>query len=223
MPTRGLLREHSSLGPRTDGKTQGRFSALWLYQANNTEMGMHTRGLLREHTSLGPRTDGKKQGRFSALWLYQANNTEMGMHTRGLLREHTSLGPRTDGKKQGRFSALWLIFRAQQLIDGNAYQGAPKGTYFSRTKSGWQDVRSFFSYVAILANVFHPFIMQKKVPLPVLLFVDGLSCHQSLEVALFCRERQIILYRFSAQATHIMQPLDLTVFRSLKSKWHHAE
>lgn len=30
MPTRGLLKEHSSLEQRTDGKTLGRFLAMWL-------------------------------------------------------------------------------------------------------------------------------------------------------------------------------------------------
>lgn len=48
----------------------------------------------------------------------------------------------------------------------------------------------FISYVA---NVFCPFIMLKKIPLPVLLFVDGLTSFQSPEVAQFCREKQIFL------------------------------
>ena len=53
---------------------------------------------------------------------------------------------------------------------------------------------------------------------PVLLLVDGLKAHQSLEVSKFCRENGIILYRLPPNATHILQPNDLS-----KAAWAGAE
>lgn len=76
MPTRGLLKEHSSLEQRTDGKTLGCFLAMWLIlpsQQYNTEMEKPTRGLLMEHPSLEQRKMAEQQGwqnprSLSAMW-----------------------------------------------------------------------------------------------------------------------------------------------------------
>ncbi|XP_030834702.1 uncharacterized protein LOC115921391 [Strongylocentrotus purpuratus] len=98
--------------------------------------------------------------------------------------------------------------------------GAPKGAFFGRTESGWMDSKTFLGFVT---NLFHPFLVRNKIPLPVLLLVDGHSTHQSLEVARFCHENGIILYRLPPHATHLLQPCDVSVFRSLKAEWYKAE
>nr|XP_054775173.1 uncharacterized protein LOC129283361 [Lytechinus pictus] len=104
--------------------------------------------------------------------------------------------------------------------DGSAYQGAPRGAFFARTKNGWMDSKAFYGFIA---NLFQPYLVQMKVPLPVLLLVDGLSAHQTLEVAKHCEANRILLYRFPPNATHILQPCDVSVFRSLKASWNRAE
>ncbi|XP_072172323.1 uncharacterized protein [Diadema setosum] len=103
---------------------------------------------------------------------------------------------------------------------GNPMEGAPPGAFFSRTKSGWIDSKAFYGYIA---NVFHPYLVQKRVPLPVLLLVDGHPTHQSPEVSEFCHNKGIILYRLPPHATHVIQPCDVSLFRSLKSAWYDAE
>ena len=85
---------------------------------------------------------------------------------------------------------------------------------------GWIDSKAFFGYIA---NVFHKFLLQKQVPLPVILFVDGHPSHQSPEVSEFCNKNEIILFRFPPHATHALQPCDLALFWSLKSAWYDAE
>ncbi|XP_041471793.1 uncharacterized protein LOC121421197 [Lytechinus variegatus] len=104
--------------------------------------------------------------------------------------------------------------------NGAAYKGAPRSAFFARTKNGWMDSKAFYGFIA---NLFQPFLAQKKVPLPALLLVDGLSAHQTLEVAKLCEGNGILLYRFPPNATHILQPCDVSVFRSLKSSWNRAE
>ena len=98
--------------------------------------------------------------------------------------------------------------------------GAPKGSFFSWTKNGWMDSRTFFGFVA---NLFYPYLVQMKITLPVLLLVDGHSTHQSPEVSEFCSTHGIILYRFPPNATHVLQPCDLSLFRSLKAGWYSVE
>ena len=106
------------------------------------------------------------------------------------------------------------------IPDEEHVKGKPTGAAFSWNKKGWMDAQSFFSFVA---NAFHPFLLKKKIPLPVLLLVDGLQAHQSPEVARFCRDNGIILYRLPPHTTHVLQPCDLSVFRSLKASWAKAE
>ena len=92
--------------------------------------------------------------------------------------------------------------------------GAPKGAFFGRTESGWMDSKTFLGFVT---NLFHPFLVRNKIPLPVLLLVDGHSTHQSLEVARFCHENGIILYRLPPHATHLLQPCDVSRFQVTES------
>nr|XP_054771780.1 uncharacterized protein LOC129279702 [Lytechinus pictus] len=103
---------------------------------------------------------------------------------------------------------------------GRYMTDAPHGAFFAATDSGWMDSKSFFAFVA---NLFHPFLTQHNIPRPVLLMVDGHSTHQSPEVASFCRENGIILYRLPPNATHLLQPCDVSLFRSLKAEWNNAE
>lgn len=75
---------------------------------------------------------------------------------------------------------------------------------------------SFFEY---LANIFKPYIDQQNIPTPVILFFDGHSSHLSLQLSKFCRKNGIILVTLPPNATHILQPLDVTVFGPLKNNW----
>ena len=50
-------------------------------------------------------------------------------------------------------------------------------------------------------------------------FLDGHSSHLTLETVKFARDHGIIMYSLLPQASHILQPLDVAVFKSLKSKY----
>lgn len=49
--------------------------------------------------------------------------------------------------------------------------------------------------------------------------MDGHKSHVSLELSKFCAEKQIILYCFLANATNVLRPADVGVFRSFKANW----
>jgi len=53
----------------------------------------------------------------------------------------------------------------------------------------------------------------------VVLYVDGHSSHCTLPVVKFCRENNIELISLYPNATHIIQPLDVALFRPLKAAY----
>ncbi|KAI8509497.1 hypothetical protein Bbelb_133450 [Branchiostoma belcheri] len=54
---------------------------------------------------------------------------------------------------------------------------------------------------------------------PILLVVDQHSSHLSLKVLKTAMEQKIIIYGLPPHTSHFTQPLDVTVFSSLKTKW----
>ena len=81
--------------------------------------------------------------------------------------------------------------------------------------NGWMDSELFLTYLAH----FHKFIVDKHIPKPVILFVDGHSTHMTHESAQFCADNNIILYCLPPNATHIMHPCDVGLFSPLKAAW----
>ncbi|KAJ8039126.1 Tigger transposable element-derived protein 2 [Holothuria leucospilota] len=95
-------------------------------------------------------------------------------------------------------------------------EGAPADWFMGRSGNGWIDSEVFYEWIA---NHFLPEVKKHGVKFPVVLLVDGHKSHVSLETAEFCNKNGIILYCFLAHASHIMQPCDLSFFRSLKGHW----
>lgn len=51
------------------------------------------------------------------------------------------------------------------------------------------------------------------------MFADGYPAHMHLEIYMWCRDNEIIYVILFPNSTHIMQPCDLTLFKSLKSRY----
>lgn len=74
----------------------------------------------------------------------------------------------------------------------------------------------FYEYIA---NLLDYWLEENKIPKPVVLFVDGHKSHMTMHLSEICDNKGIILYALPPNATHIMQPADVSVFRPLKAKW----
>lgn len=61
--------------------------------------------------------------------------------------------------------------------------------------------------------------MKRNIKLPVVLFIDGHASHASLPLSQFCTEKGIELVALYPNATHILQPMDVAVFHTLKMSW----
>ena len=75
---------------------------------------------------------------------------------------------------------------------------------------------TFYEYVA---NIFYPWLVANNIQFPVLIYLDGHSSHMDIPLVSFCRQKQIELIILFPNATHIIQPLDISVFHPFKEKW----
>ena len=113
---------------------------------------------------------------------------------------------------RGNFSKPFVLFPGVKLPKINFHEVNEANYDVGYSQNGWMSTDCFVSWIA---NLFYPSI-QDKVSFPVILFVDGHISHMSLPVAEFCRDHGIILYCFPLHASHIIQPLDVTVFGPVK-------
>ena len=72
-------------------------------------------------------------------------------------------------------------------------------------------------FLQVLKDFDH-FLTLNDIPRPVILFLDGASPHISLPAAEFCITHNIQCWLFKPNFTHLLQPLDLSFFASLKKE-----
>jgi len=85
-----------------------------------------------------------------------------------------------------------------------------KGFFFTTTINGFQNKVSFNKYIKFVAE---------KMEKPSVLFIDNDCSHSDLSLVRWCEKKNIFLKYLPAHTTHILQPLDVTVFRSLTSSY----
>jgi len=103
-----------------------------------------------------------------------------------------------------------------KLMNQEIARSAPSYWGLGKTDSGWMTGEAFCEY---FTNVFHPYLINSKIKLPVIVFLYGHSSHLTMHLGKFCKEHLIILVCLFPNTTHILQPLDVSVFAPLKAKW----
>lgn len=76
-----------------------------------------------------------------------------------------------------------------------------------------------YNFRYYLRHVFYKQLKTLGVTFPVILFVDNHASHFSSEISETCDELGIILICLYPNSTHIIQPLDIAVFRPFKCAW----
>ncbi|XP_052232365.1 uncharacterized protein LOC127845476 [Dreissena polymorpha] len=117
----------------------------------------------------------------------------------------------------GHFVTPMIIYPGQRFaydpLDG--FEEAA----FGRSENGWMDCEVF---VCWLKNVFIPDINARQVKKPVLLLIDGHSTHITMKASDTCLENGIELYCLLEHSSHLIQPLDLRFFGTLKAAWRQS-
>ncbi|KAJ8950057.1 hypothetical protein NQ314_008063 [Rhamnusium bicolor] len=102
----------------------------------------------------------------------------------------------------------FLLFSYKRL-PGPLVSNVPNEWAIGKSEKGWMTGESFYEYVA---NVFHPWLVKNKITFPVILFIDGHKSHLTLHLSTFCEKNKIILVALFPNATHIIQPCDVSLF-----------
>ena len=113
----------------------------------------------------------------------------------------------------GMFCSPLVVFKGERLRNSGLanFQGA----IYSSSKKGWMQRDIFFCFVQDLLA----FVKENGIKLPIILFMDSHSSHLTRETSEFCADNRIILYCLPSHSSHVMQPLDVGFFKSLKANW----
>ncbi|XP_060801974.1 uncharacterized protein LOC132901742 [Amyelois transitella] len=106
-----------------------------------------------------------------------------------------------------------IIYRGKNIWDQWMSQNAYEGTCYAATKNGWIDAKVFEKYM--LGTVL-PHVSKES---PCLIIYDGHSTHIQLHVLEKAKELGVEIIKLPSHASHLLQPLDLAVFKSMKVRW----
>lgn len=84
------------------------------------------------------------------------------------------------------------------------------------SENGWMKSESFYEY---MTNVLYKWCLENKIKFTIIVYMDGHSSHATLSLSDFCLEHEIELISLYPNSTHITQPMDVSLFHSLKSSW----
>ena len=101
-------------------------------------------------------------------------------------------------------------------VPNGVQEGAPAGTLFTAQKSGWIDKNLYLKWFTEL------FLTSIPAERPILLLVDGHKAHVTQEVIESAAENQVLVFCLPAHSSHLLQPLDLSLFGPLKRGWVRA-
>lgn len=108
-----------------------------------------------------------------------------------------------------------MIYPRKRSVPEGMRAGAPPDTMFTVSDSGWMTKEIYFDW-------FKQFIKWITPIRPVLLIQDGHASHVSIDLIEVARANDIHLLCLPPHTTHILQPLDVGVFKSFKSAFSQA-
>lgn len=111
-----------------------------------------------------------------------------------------------------------MVYPRKKVVPEKLREGAIPNTLFTNSDSGWinSNLRTYFF------NGFNFFIENIPPARPVLLLQDGHGSHISIELIQLAREHDVHLLCLPSHCTHILQPLDVGVFKPFKTFFSKA-
>ena len=127
----------------------------------------------------------------------------------------TSISVMFCGSATGQFLPPMVVYRAKHVYT-EWTTGGPAGAVYESTPSGWFDSRTFTRW---FQDVFLPGTEALAASGPRLIIGDNLASHFEPAVLAMCEEKNVIFTSLLPNATHLLQPLDVSVFRPAKLHW----
>ena len=108
-----------------------------------------------------------------------------------------------------------MVYPRKKSVPDHLRLGAIPNTLFSNSQSGWITKEIYLEW-------FKWFVQSIPPARPMLLIQDGHASHISIELIELARDNGVHLLCLPAHTTHILQPLDVGVFKSFKSHFSKA-
>lgn len=121
------------------------------------------------------------------------------------------------GNALGNTVPPYFVFKGKKMFE-SLKDGALPGSTFTLTESGWSNGEVFKDYVQ---NHLIKFLPNRNADEHVLLLYDGHNSHISVPLIEFALENKIVLFVLPPHTSHILQPLDVAVFKPLKTHFHN--
>lgn len=144
-----------------------------------------------------------------------ASKNQKAAYTRFTTDEKECLTVLITDNADGQLAPLMVLY-AYERIPGPIAAAALAGWSFGHSKNGWMTQESFYEYVT---SVFYKWCLDNHLEFPIILFVDGHRSHLTLALSDFCVQHKIELIALYPNATHVLQPMDVALFRPLKLNW----
>lgn len=113
----------------------------------------------------------------------------------------------------GRMLPLLCVFKGKYVMENWVDKDTATQTAVAATERGWMETTLFYNW---FKDLFLKNIGEER---PVLLIYDGHVTHISTNLIRLAQEKEVTIMKLPPHTTHLLQPLDVAVFRSLKSKW----
>jgi hypothetical protein len=110
----------------------------------------------------------------------------------------------------------YVVYKAEHLHD-RWIEGGPLHARYNRSRSGWFDQSCFADWFDTVVIPYLRRLEGKKVVIG-----DNLSSHFSRSVIEKCVAMDVSFVCLPPNSTHICQPLDVSVFASLKKSWRQV-
>lgn len=114
----------------------------------------------------------------------------------------------------GNMLPVYIVYKADHLWSTWTENG-PNGARYNRTRSGWFDTNTFEDW---FFSIILPYL-RSLPPGPKVLLGDNLASHISAKVISQCANDNIRFILLPPNSTHLTQPLDVSVFRPIKTAW----
>uniref|UniRef100_A0A8D8SPD9 Jerky protein homolog-like n=1 Tax=Cacopsylla melanoneura TaxID=428564 RepID=A0A8D8SPD9_9HEMI len=121
----------------------------------------------------------------------------------------------TNFSASGKVVPPMIVFKLQK-IRHEITNAIGTDWHIGKTAKGWMTAEQYSDY---LEHCFLPWIRKQDIKFPILLLVDGTRSHCTYNVCKLCSDNGIIQYAFYPNATHIMEPAAVSVFKPLQSSW----
>ena len=108
-----------------------------------------------------------------------------------------------------------MVYPRKRNVPDNLREGAIPGTLFCHTESGWVNKDTFLEW-------FNFFLRNIPPARPVALILDGHTSHVSIELIELARANDIHILCIPSHTSHVLQPLDVGVFKSFKTHFSKA-